>query len=113
LLDAHAGIKGGVGILKDGLHAAAQGLQLALRDAGDGLAVKGHGARRRLEESEDNAGDGALAGAGFADQTEGFSALDGEGDAIDDGRGSFCVGLREVAGDQQRHVQKLTGWLSD
>jgi hypothetical protein len=91
LLDAHAGIEGGVGILKHGLHAAAERLELALRDAGDGLAVKGHASGGGLEESEDDAGDGAFAGAGFADEAEGFSALDGEGDAVDDGRGVFSA----------------------
>jgi hypothetical protein len=113
LLNTHAGIESGVGILKNGLHATAQGWQLALRDAGDGLAVKGDGTRGGLEETEDDAGNGAFAGAGFADEAEGFSALDGEGDTVDDGHAGFCVRLGQVASDQQRHVQKLTGSPSD
>ena len=110
LLDAHARVEGGVGILKDGLHAAAQRAELVLGDAGDGVAVEGDGAGGGFDEAEDEARDGAFAGAGFADEAEGFAALDGERDAVDDGGRVLCVGLGEVARDEERHLEKkLTG----
>ena len=107
LLDAHAGIEGGVGVLKDGLHAAAEGAQLGLGNAGDGVAVEGDGAGGGFDEAEDDAGDGAFAGAGFADEAEGLAALDGEGDAVDDGSGVLRVAFGEVARFEQRHTCKI------
>jgi hypothetical protein len=113
LLDAHAGIEGGVGILKDGLHAAAERAECALGDGGDGLAVEDHATGGGFEQAEDDAGNSAFAGAGFANEAEGLAALDGEGDAIDDRRGILRVGFGEVARFEQRHTCKLTGALSD
>ncbi len=40
MLDAHAGIEGGVGVLKDGLDAAAEGAEPVLRNAGHGWPSK-------------------------------------------------------------------------
>lgn len=114
LLDAHARVEGGVGVLKDRLHTAAQRAEFVLGNAGDGVAVEGDRAGGGLHEAEDDARDGALAGAGFADEAQGFTAFDREGDAVDDGRGVFCVGFDEVARDEERHlVKKLTGAASD
>jgi hypothetical protein len=108
LLDAHAGIEGGVWILKDGLHAAAEGAKFGLGDAGDGVTVERDGAGSGFDEAEDHAGDGALAGPGFADEAEGLAALDGEGDAVDHGSGAFsAVNLGEVAGGEKGHISKI------
>ena len=60
-----------------------------------------------FEEAQEEAREGGFSGAGFADEAEGFSALDGEGDAVDDGRGVFsAVSFPQVARNQQRHVSK-------
>ena len=85
-----------------------RGRSWRLGDAGDGVAVEGDGAGGGFDEAEDDAGDGALAGAGFADEAEGFAALDGERDAIDDGSGIFpAVDFGEVAGGEKRHISKI------
>ncbi len=104
LLDSHAGIERGVGILKDGLDAAAERAEPRLGDAGDGQAIKGDTAGGGLEQAEDDAGDGAFAGTGFADEAKGLAALDGKGDAIDDRRDFVrAIHLGEIAGGDEGH----------
>lgn len=107
LVDRHAWIEGGIGVLKDDGEAAAETAHLAgfqlqeIVDAGIGVArvVEEDAAAGGLDEAEQEAGDGALAGAGLAYQAEGFAAHDVEGDAVDDARGAEI--FDEVAGFEQ------------
>ncbi len=52
-----------------------------------------------FDEAQQEARDGALAGAGFADEAEGFATHDVERDAVDDARGAEV--FDEVAGFEQ------------
>src|SRR5216684_8029689 len=80
--DAPARIEAGKGILKDHLHAPAD-LVLARGGIGDIHPVELDAAARRPIESDDDAGDGRLAAAGFADEREGLAAAYREADAVD------------------------------
>jgi len=86
--------------LKHGLKAPAQ---FAHRGApwGDGLAVKEDFAEGGLDQPEHHAGHRAFAGAGFADEAEGFAALNEERNIID--HDGFVVALGEVSGFEQEH----------
>ncbi len=82
--DGHARIERGVGILEDDLHAAAEGAHGGGGGGRQRVAFEEDFAGGGFDEAEQHAGDGALAGAGFADQAEGFAGCDGEGDVVDD-----------------------------
>lgn len=100
LADGHAGVERGVGVLKDDLHAAAEGAEMAGGGVGNVGAVEVDRAAGGLDEAKHHAGDGAFAAAGFADDAEGLSAMDGEADVLDDGR--FAVLPGEIFGDDER-----------
>ena len=83
LLDRHARIQAGNGILKDHLHLAGHltgffRVQLAV----DALAVKPDFAARRLIQADDGASGRRLAAAGFTDQTDRFALLNIEGNIV-------------------------------
>ena len=71
-----------------------------------------------LDETQQEACDGALAGAGFADEAEGFAPHDVEGDAVDDARraevfdkiAGFEQGCEGHAAPEKRVPQGAT-WL--
>jgi hypothetical protein len=90
LTDAHAGIERAVGVLEDHLDAAAKDAEVALAGGEEVVflvwAVEGDLAGGGLDEAQEEAGYGALAGAGFADEAESFAAVDGEGEIVDDAR---------------------------
>jgi hypothetical protein len=91
LADAHARVEGGVGVLEDDLHAAAKVTELAGAGGAEVLPGEADIAGCGFDQAEQHAGDGALAGAGFADQAKGLAATDGEGDAVDDAAGGGSV----------------------
>lgn len=104
LADAHTRVEGGVGVLEDDLHLAAEGADTAGGCGADVFAVEVDGAGGGLDEADEHAGYGAFAGAGFADEAEGFAAADGEGDVVDDAGGAAVAGvlLDEAVGLEQR-----------
>jgi hypothetical protein len=109
LADGHAGVEGGVRILEDDGEAAAEAAHIAggqveeVDGRGVGRCFGGcveDGAGAGFDEAENHAGDGALAGAGFADEAEGFTAVEGEGDVVY--HAVRAVVLGEGAGFEQR-----------
>jgi hypothetical protein len=80
---AEAGVERGEGVLEDDLHVAAELAHLAARGGEQVATVEADAAGGGLDEAEDEASEGALAGAGFADQAEGFSGMNVEGDVVD------------------------------
>ena len=111
LADGHAGVEGGVGILEDDLHAAAEEAHLRGFGGGERLAGEEDFARGGLDEVEEHAGYGAFAGAGFAYQAEGFAGVDGEADVVDDadGAGAGGVVFGQIAGFEERRVAVIGG----
>ncbi len=99
LADAHFGVEGGEGVLEDHLHAAAEGAELAGVGGEDVGGIEGDGAGGGLDEAQEHARDGGFAGAGFADEAEGFAAVEGEGDVVDDAGGA--VELGEAGGGEE------------
>jgi hypothetical protein len=97
LADGHAGVEGGVGVLEDDGHVAAEAAEMR---GGDGEEVDGGAVWRveedlaagGLDEAEEEAGEGGFAGAGFADEAEGLAADEVEGDVVDDGVGAVGFG---------------------
>ena len=74
----HAGVEGGVGVLEDHLHLAANGLQLTGGQLGDVLAVQNDLARGGVIDADNGAGAAALAAAGLPHQAEGPALAQGE-----------------------------------
>jgi hypothetical protein len=98
LADRHAGIEGGVGVLEDDGDVAAEAAEVAgwegeevyrLRGVRGGV---GKGAAGGFDEAEEEAGEGAFSGAGFADEAEGLAAVEVEGDVIEDAVGAVELG---------------------
>ena len=96
--DAHAGVQGGERVLEDQSHTAAQAAKSTGRQSKQIDGVELDGAGRGLEKAQNEAGDGALARAGFAHQAESLAARKREGDIVDYAMGTVL--LHEVAGDQ-------------
>src|SRR5579862_8620744 len=80
---AEAGVEGGEGVLKDDLHVAAEAAHFAARGGEQVAAVQADAAGGGFDEAEDEASEGAFAGAGFADQAESFSGVNVERDVVD------------------------------
>ena len=83
LADGHPGVEGGIGVLKDHLHARAQLAELLPAQLGEVVAVKLDHPFRRPIELEDHPACRRLAASGFTDQAERLSTLDIEGDPVD------------------------------
>ena len=83
LADGMARVEGGVGILKDHLHAGAEPAQLVVVERRQVLAVEEDAAGGRRVELEDGAAGGRFAAAAFADEAEGLAAGNVERDAVD------------------------------
>ena len=112
LADGHAGVEGGVGVLEDDGELAAEVAHLGGGDVEEvelaGLAVgveraKEDAAAGGFDEAKNEAGDGAFTRAGFADEAEGFAAVELQRDVVDDARGT--VVLDEVVGFEKRLVR--------
>ena len=80
VLDAPARIERGERILEHRLDQPGARLAVEVEQA---LAVDQHGARRRLEQSEDQARQRGFAAAGFADNAEHAAGRDAERDVVD------------------------------
>src|SRR5665647_2994970 len=80
---AHARVQGGVRVLEDDLHVAAQPLHLRPRGGHDVDALEGDRAGRRRDEPQHGAPRGGLAATALADQAQGLALLDREADAVD------------------------------
>ena len=91
--DAHAGVEGAVGVLEDELEAVADGGEvLGSVGAGDGLVEEGDVTGGGGDEADEEAAGGGFAGAGFADEAEGFAGCDGEADVVDGAKGAVVTG---------------------
>src|SRR5262249_22753998 len=75
-----ARVQGRVRILKDDVHPAPMGFQVASREVRDVEAVKPDRPRGRLEEAQGAVRDRRLAAAGFADEPEHLARREREGD---------------------------------
>ena len=84
----HAGVKAGVGVLEDQLHLPAEGEHLglvqgnALLAVEQGLAVVIDLAAGGLEQIQNTAARGGLAGTGLAHQAKALAGIDGEADSV-------------------------------
>ena len=83
LADPHLGVEGFGGLLKDQLHLAAQVGRADVAALVDGLPLETYLTSRGLDEAEDAAADGGLAGARFAYQRERLALGDGEAHPVD------------------------------
>src|SRR5690606_18297384 len=72
-----------VRVLEDRLDAPPEVEQATPVQRGEIGALEDHAAGRRLEQAEQDVGDGRLAGPGLPHQRGGGSAGDGEGDVVD------------------------------
>ncbi len=81
--DVHARIERCIGVLKDNLDVAAQDAKLAGRQRPDILAFKMYLAPGRFDQAKHAAPGGRFTTAGFANQPEGFAALDVKVDTVD------------------------------
>ena len=97
--DAHARVEGREGILKDDLHAATYAAEVAGFEGEEVDGIVGDLAGGGLDEAEEHAGDGGFSRAGLADEAEGFAAVDGEGDVIDDAAGGVL--LCQASGNEE------------
>src|SRR3546814_17833643 len=82
LLDAHAWIERGEGILKDHLDSQRRFLGADLAVVPDRLAVEGETASGWRQNAGDHAPEGRLAAAGFADQADHLAGAAGAVDAV-------------------------------
>ena len=104
LADGHARVEGGIRILKDDGEMAAEAAEIAgwEFEEVDGLVRGGvveDFAGGGFEETQKNAREGGFAGAGFADEAEGFAAMQGDGDIGEDAVGADVFG--EVVGGKK------------
>src|SRR4051812_1832024 len=83
LADPHAGVKRGIGVLENDLHAAAKHAHLGKAKLGDVAAVENDLARGRFEQPDDAASERGLAAARFPDDAKGLSVLDRERHVVD------------------------------
>lgn len=118
ILDSKTGIKGGERILKNDLQVAAQPPQFAGIRREQVPACKHDRAGRGFDQAEDQASQRALAGAGFADQTEGLAGVNIERNVINcshlavrfPAECGFALreSFAEVTNFNQRHVPMLS-----
>ena len=110
LADGHARIERGVGVLKDDGEMAAEATEIAGREGKEidsfvrGGVVEDF-AGSGFDEAEENASEGGFAGAGFADEAEGFAAMQGDGDIGEDAVGADVLG--EVSCGEKHQVFSL------
>src|SRR5208282_6462279 len=81
--DSEARVERGVGVLEHHLELAPVGPHLAARQRIDALAVDADLARGRVEQFEDRLARGRLAAPALADEAQGLTRADVEGDAVD------------------------------
>lgn len=81
--DAEARIEGVVGVLKNHLNLFAVGAEGGTSQRADDMTLVGNGAGSGIDEADDGASQGRLARAAFADEAEGGTLFDGEGNIVE------------------------------
>ncbi len=81
--DAEARIEGVVGVLKNHLNLFSVGAEVGTSEGTDDLALVGNGAGSGIDEADDGAAEGRLARTAFADEAEGATLFDGEGNIVE------------------------------
>ena len=105
----------GEGVLVDELDVPSHAAQRGAREGEQVLPAEGGRAGIRLDEAQDDASGGGLAGAGLADQAVGLARLDGDVDVRDGvDRAAAAAptsgeGLGEAAGVEQRAGHGVAG----
>ena len=82
IADGHSRVEGSVGVLKNHLHSLPEWEHVNRVERSDVLAVKDYASSCGIVESDDGASGGGLAAAGFADESESLSLLNGEANAV-------------------------------
>lgn len=104
--DAHARVEAARRVLKDDLHASAEGSERRAGSGEDIDTVKPHAARGGWDEPEDASPDGGFAGTGLADEAEGLASGDGEADAVN-GADDACGAGQEPGANGKMGAQIL------
>src|ERR1700676_1120842 len=123
VLDTEAGVERGEGVLKNDLQVAAEATHFAAAGSEQVAAVESYTPGRGLDQAKNQAAQSALAGTGFADESERFARVDVQRHIIHGTnfsarfpaeerfrvREDFC----QVADFKQRHVSMLAGLATD
>ena len=80
--DPQPRIERSIRVLKDRLHLPANAAEIVARERGDVAAHEDDSAGLKIGEPQETSRQGRLAAAGFADDAEGFSAMELEGDFV-------------------------------
>ena len=94
----HTGVEGGVGVLEDHLHLGAEPAERIALHVGDVRAVEADGAAGGLIQPENGAGQGGLAAARLAHQTQVFPLEELEGHVVDGLEVALFLPLEHIAG---------------
>ena len=81
--DTESGIEGVVGVLKNHLNKFAVGAEVGTSEGADDLALVGNGAGGGIDEADDGTTESGLPRTAFADEAEGATLLDGEGNIVE------------------------------
>ncbi len=81
--DAEARIEGVVGVLKNHLNLFSVGAEVGTSEGADDMTLVGNGAGSGIDEADDGAAEGRLARTAFADEAEGATLFDGEGNIVE------------------------------
>ncbi len=81
--DAETRIEGVVGVLKNHLNLFSVGAEVGTSEGTDGLTLVGNGTGGGIDEADDGATEGRLARTAFADEAEGGTLFDGEGNIVE------------------------------
>lgn len=85
VLDGHAGIERGVGVLEDDLHAAAHFFEIVSIEGSEISTIEGDLARGGFGKAEDGSANCGFAAATFADKAQSFSAVNVQVNPLDGG----------------------------
>ena len=78
----HPRVEARIGVLEDDLHVAALLPHLSVAHVGDPLSVEEYLPRRRGQQAQHRASEGALPAAGFPDDPEGLPRADADADVV-------------------------------
>ena len=81
--DAEARIEGVVGVLENHLNLFSVGAEVGTSEGTDGLALVGNGAGGGINEADNGTAKGRLARTAFANESEGATLFDGEGNIVE------------------------------
>ena len=94
----HTGVERGIGVLEDHLHLGAEPAERIALHVGDVRAVEADGAAGGLIQPENGAGQGGLAAARLAHQTQVFPLEELEGHVVDSLEVALLLSLKHIAG---------------